>query len=94
MKNLYYRTINSVLIVGSAVLLAGCNGGGSGSGSAVDGTTPLSGAGGTNEVYLGGPVRTLTTEESMAVISNPEPATALLIGGGLMAYSYYKKNRK
>lgn len=76
------------ILTGVLPLLYGCGGGGSGAllaflfGSAgIGGGTALLGGGGSG-VGGGG--------TSLATLHSPEPASMLLIGGGLMAMSYVK----
>ena len=70
----------------------GCNGGGGGSG------TPSLGNVFTEPENLTAPLASLasvaqTSPDTLAQIHNPEPATMLLLGGGILAMRYMK-NRK
>jgi len=82
--------------------LYGCNGGGGGGGIAGLVGSLLSGgsAGGTGGGTGGeGGLLTLNSippvgGENVATLTNPEPASMLLIGGGMMAMAYMKNRKK
>jgi len=82
-------------LVGLAAALPfiyGC-GSGSGAGSLL---SFLFGGGGTEIALLGGSGLSGIGGGAVASLVNPEPASMLLVGGGLMAMSYFKSknNRK
>ena len=63
-----------------AITVGSCGGSGGGSGGGIG--------------ALGGGDAPLSGGTELATLSQPEPASLLLLGGGLMVMSYFTKNRK
>ena len=73
----------------------GCQGGGGGGGgSAASGLLPVSDGGSGISGLSGLSGGSGDPGTTIATIHNPEPATMLLIGGGLMAMRYYKTKKR
>jgi hypothetical protein len=86
MDKLYVRLSNFLIFAVLMPFVYGCNSGGEGAQGASSFLGSVAEAGGGSGGLTGGEV---------ATIVNPEPASMLLIGGGLVAMAYYKnKNRK
>lgn len=83
---LYNFFVLSVLLP----VIYGCGGGGGGGGSALGALfSPDGGGGGGGGLPGGG-----GGGEGLATIHNPEPATILLMGGGMAAMGLYRKHKK
>ncbi len=98
MKNMYNRIINFTILSVLMPFVYGCGGGG---GSA--GTSSLSSVLGSSSSGSGdggsGTISSFSSisgdgGQSLALIHNPEPATMLLISGGLAAMAFYKNRQR
>ncbi|MCA9405366.1 MAG: hypothetical protein KC684_02430 [Candidatus Omnitrophica bacterium] len=90
--------ISGMLLAATSVILTGCGGGGGGgslgnlfSGADVNALAALD-AGNNSGVPL--LAATAIEEASLAAVHNPEPASVLLIGGGVAAMTYFKNKSK
>ena len=94
MKPACYRILNFVLLSFLLPLLSGCGGGGGGGGvsGAISSLLGSSGDGGSGN--SGASALLSLDGGTTATIHNPEPATMLLMGGGLAAMAFYKRRFK
>ncbi len=86
MKSKFNKYFHAIVAVTLLPLLTGCGGGGGGGSLASIGSL-FAGVNGGSGTLPGG-------EEAIATITNPEPASMLLLGGGMAAMAYFRNNKK
>jgi len=92
MKNTFAKLQNFLLLSVLLPVVYGCQGSGGSDGSNPS-IASLLGGGGTEGGTDATTVVT-TTGEQLAQLHQPEPATMLLLGGGLVAMHYLKNKKK
>ena len=83
MKNMVPVMIGVAIM---AMMLCGCNEEGSGLGSLFGSDSGMTGSGSGSGSGIG--------SVSPTVATNPEPATVLLLGGGLIAYVFMRRSKR
>lgn len=102
MKNAYSRFINFTILSVLMPFVYGCGGGGGGGSSlsgltgGVDGGSSIGGVDGGSTIGGFNTFASISPDggQSLASIHNPEPATMLLISGGLAAMAFYKNRQR
>jgi len=89
MKNIFAKISNFFLLSILLPVVYGCGGGGGGSAS----VGSLFGTSSTGIVLASAPAEG-GSDLAMTVYHNPEPATMLLLGSGIMAIGYLKTRKK
>jgi hypothetical protein len=87
----YFHVINVALLTVILPTFCGCIGDGSSS-SLSGSVTNLGGNGGGGGIGDGSAF--VSVEGGLSTIHNPEPASMLLLGGGMAAFAYYKARQK
>ena len=92
-KTIFLRSMNFVILSVMLPFASGCNGGGSGGGTASLGSLFGASSGGAT-LTGGGPggagAGAGVGADALATIHQPEPTTMLLVGGGMMAMAYFR----
>ena len=91
-KTVMARIMNFALL-SLLPILAGCNGGGGG-GSSAGGISGLSSlGGGLTNIPTPDSLAAVTGGDALATLHNPEPATMLLLGGGIAAMAIVRSTK-
>lgn len=88
MKKIYSKFLKLVTLAGALPFIYGCNSGGDGSAASV-----LFDKAVVDVASVPPPVE-LVSGTDLAALHSPEPASMLLLGGGLVAAAYFARRKK